>query len=517
MAVERSDITMNKYIFIDGDSLTIEQIIHVARNRVKVKISADGIKKMTVSRNMVDVMVERQEVVYGITTGFGKFSNINICQEKTEKLQENLIVSHAVGMGDPIPEEVVRAIMLLRANTLAKGFSGIRPEIVETLIEMLNLGVHPVIPEKGSLGASGDLAPLAHMVLVMLGKGECFYLGERLPGGLAMQRAGIPIVALKAKEGLALINGTQVMTAFGVLALYDSQNLAKTADIIAAATCEALEAIISAFDSKVHEVRPHPGQLAVAKNMRQLLEDSEIINKAKHGRVQDAYALRCIPQVHGATRDTIDYVRKVLEIEINSVTDNPILFPEQGEVISGGNFHGQPLAFAMDYLAIAMAELANISERRTERLVNPSLSDLPAFLTENGGINCGFMICQYVAASLVSENKVLAHPASVDSIPSSANQEDHVSMGTIAARKAREIIKNVKGVLAIELLCAIQGIDLRGGKPSSCSSIIYKEVRGSIPVLEEDREIRLDIEQAVGIIDRGILVHLVEGLLPSFN
>jgi histidine ammonia-lyase len=343
------------------------------------------------------------------------------------------------------------------------------------------------------------------MVLVMIGKGEAYYNGKLLPGEAAMKKAGIPIIRLKSKEGLALINGTQVMTAVGALAVSDAEQIAKNADISAALTCEALEAIPAAFDNKIQKVRPHKGQTTAAKNLRSLLEGSRIIAKAKHGRVQDAYALRCIPQVHGASRDAIEYVRNVIEVEINSVTDNPILFPDEGEVISGGNFHGQPVAIAMDFLGIAVSELANISERRIERLVNPALSDLPGFLTEKGGLNSGFMISQYVSASLVSENKVLTHPASVDSIPSSANQEDHVSMGTIAARKSREIIENSRNVLAIELLCAAQGIDLRGGEPAEATKVVYNKIRKVVPKLEDDREYRLDIKKVVELIEKETL------------
>jgi len=499
---------IEKKIIIDGYSLNIEDVVNVARKNYTVSLSQKSLVNMKKSRNMVENLVDKKEVVYGITTGFGKFSTVHIDSEQTEQLQENLIISHAVGVGNHLPEEVVRAIMLLRANALSKGFSGIRIEVVQTLMDMINKHVHPAIPEKGSLGASGDLAPLAHMVLVMIGKGEAYYNGELISGEAAMKKAGIHIIRLKAKEGLALINGTQAMTAIGALAVSDAVQIAKTADISAALTCEALEAIPAAFDSKVQEVRPHKGQSTVAKNLLSLLEGSKIIAEAQHGRVQDAYTLRCIPQVHGASRDAIDYAYKTIEIEINSVTDNPILFPDEGEIISGGNFHGQPVALAMDFLGIAVSELANISERRTERLVNPALSDLPGFLTEKGGLNSGFMISQYVSASLVSENKVLAHPASVDSILSSANQEDHVSMGTIAARKTREIIYNSRNVLAIELLCAAQGIDLRGGEPAEATKIAYNKIRKIVPKLEKDREYRLDIKKVVELIEKELLINI---------
>lgn len=505
-------------LVIDGSSLKIEDVVRVARFGQRVKISERGYKNMEKSRCFIEEIIRDRKAIYGVNTGFGQFSNVSIEQEKLEALQENLIVSHAVGVGDPLPEEVVRAILLLRANALVKGFSGIRPEVVETLIEMLNKGVHPAVPEKGSLGASGDLAPLAHIVLVMIGKGEAYFMGKKLPSKTAMERAGIPLVKLKAKEGLALINGTQAMTAIGVLAYYDAECLAKTADIIASMTIEALEGLMPAFDSKVHEVRPHPGQIAVAANLRKLLEGSEIISNASHGRVQDAYALRCIPQIHGAARDALNYVRGVLEIEINSVTDNPIIYAEDGDVISGGNFHGQPVALAMDLLGIAVAEIANLSERRLERLVNPFLNGgLPPFLSKDGGLNSGFMICQYSAASLVSENKVLAHPASVDSIPSSGNQEDHVSMGTIAARKARVIVENAQSVLAFELLGAAQAIDMRGGTPGIGSGTAYRTVRRGIPFMDRDRELRLDIVKAQNLIKSGAILNEVIKVIGELN
>lgn len=507
----KSDKSTQAAVVLDGNSLTIEDVVAVARQRKQVALSAEAVKQMEISRTMVESLVKQGKVVYGVTTGFGKFSQVSIAPEEIEQLQENLIISHAVGVGNPLPEEVVRGIMLLRANALAKGYSGIRPEVVATLVEMLNMGVHPVIPEKGSLGASGDLAPLSHMALVMIGRGEAYYQGIRMPGKTAMEKAGIPVIKLNAKEGLALINGTQVMTAIGTLAIYDAWCLAKTADIAAAMTCEALEGIPAAYDRKINEVRPHQGQGQVAGNLRRLLAGSQIISGAQHGRVQDAYALRCIPQVHGASRDALEYVRKVIEVEINSVTDNPLLFPEEGEVISGGNFHGQPVALAMDFLGIALSEIANIAERRIERLVNPTLSGgLPAFLTTKGGLNSGFMIAQYTAASLVSENKVLASPASIDSIPSSANQEDHVSMGTIAARKALGILENTRAVLAIELLCAAQGIDLRGGKPAPGTGAAYQALRKEVACLEEDRELRLDIEKAQQLLQKGTILKEVE-------
>ncbi|HOT22417.1 MAG TPA: histidine ammonia-lyase, partial [Sedimentibacter sp.] len=378
--------------------------------------------------------------------------------------------------------------------------------------EMLNRKVHPIIPEKGSLGASGDLAPLSHMVLPMIGLGQAEYEGEIMAGEEAMEKAGIPVIELTAKEGLALINGTQVMTALAALTVYDSLNIIKTADIAAALSFEAQNGIIDALDQRLHDIRPHKGQIDTARVLTELLTGSKMTTKQGEIRVQDAYSLRCVPQVHGASKDAINYVKEKIEIEINSVTDNPIIFPETNEGISGGNFHGQPMALSLDFLGIALSELANISERRIERLVNPTLSGLPAFLVEHGGLNSGFMIVQYSAAALVSENKILAHPASVDSIPSSANQEDHVSMGTIAARKAKEIMENVRRVLAMEIMCACQGIDLRGNKGLGAGTKpVYDEVRKVVPMLKEDRPIYDDINKCEELIKNGTITKACEG------
>jgi len=493
-------------IVIDGENLTIEDVVKVARYGYRVEIAEEAKRRVKAAREVVDRFVDEGKVVYGITTGFGKFSDVVISKEETKKLQRNLIVSHACGVGDELPQEVVRAIMLLRANALSKGYSGVRLETLETLVEMLNKGVHPVIYEKGSLGASGDLAPLSHMVLVMIGEGEAYYNGERLSGKEALQRAGIKEIELVEKEGLALINGTQVMTAIGTLAVYDAIMLSKAADIVASLTVEALRGITDAYYYKVHNVRPQVGQQKCAQNLNRILEESRLTTRQGELRVQDAYTLRCIPQVHGASKDAIEYVKKVVEIEINSATDNPLIFADENRVISGGNFHGQPMALAMDFLGIAVSELADISERRIERLVNYQLNDLPAFLTKKGGLNSGFMIAQYTAASLVSENKVLAHPASVDSIPSSANQEDHVSMGTTAARKARSIIYNVNKVLGIEYLSACQAIDLRGMKELGRGTRVgYELLRKHIPTLDEDRIMYIDINKAAALLDELVI------------
>lgn len=504
---------MNK-IFIDGNSLTIEDVIKVARNGYEVEITEESSERVKKSRAVVDDFIEKGKVVYGITTGFGKFSDVVITGDETRDLQRNLIISHACGVGNPFPEEVVRAIMLLRANALSKGFSGIRLSTLKTLIEMLNKGVHPVVPEKGSLGASGDLAPLSHMVLVMLGEGEAFYKGKRLSGKAAMAEAGIEPIHLTSKEGLALINGTQVMTAVGVLAIYDTIKLMKLADISASLTLEALNGITDAFDPRVHAVRPHQGQKTTASNILTLTQGSKATTKQGEIRVQDAYTLRCIPQIHGASRDAIDYVVNKINIEINAATDNPLIFADDQTVISGGNFHGQPMALAFDFLGIAIAELANVSERRIERLVNPQLSGLPAFLTAKGGLHSGFMIAQYAAAALVSENKVLAHPASVDSIPSSANQEDHVSMGTIAARKARDILFNATNVLAIELMAAAQAIDFKDPEAlGKGTKIAYAKIREQVATLHEDRIMYLDINKCAELIEGHQIVDAVENTL----
>ncbi|MGC7871141.1 histidine ammonia-lyase [Desulfosporosinus sp. SYSU MS00001] len=501
-------------VALDGESLTLEQVIAVARHGAKAHLTLNAKNKVLKSREFVEQLIKDNKSVYGITTGFGMFSNVVISTDDAKKLQRNLIMSHSTGVGEPLPSEVVRAILLLRANALAKGYSGIRPETLETLLEVLNAGIIPVIPEKGSLGASGDLAPLSHMVLVLLGEGEAFYQGQQMKGSEALALAGIKPVALEGKEGLALINGTQIMTAIAALAVWDAELLCKSANITAALSMEALEGILDAFDPKIHAVRPHHGQMEVAEKIRQLTFGSSYVAGEPRPRVQDAYALRCIAQVHGPSKDALEYVKKVVETEINSATDNPLIFPEQGEVFSGGNFHGQPIALAMDFLGIAVAEMANIAERRLERLVNPNLSGLPAFLTPDGGLNSGFMIVQYAAASLVSENKILAHPASVDSIPSSANQEDHVSMGTIAARKARSIIENTANVLAMELLAACQGIDLReraGERQLGKGTIgAYKLVRSHINKLQEDRIMYPDVQRAKELVTSGKLVSSVQ-------
>ncbi|EYE88076.1 histidine ammonia-lyase [Fervidicella metallireducens AeB] len=501
-----------KKVVINGYDLRIEDVVNVARHGYEVEISEEAKEKIVKARNLVDKFVNDGKVVYGITTGFGKFSDVVIDAEDTKTLQRNLIISHACGVGQPFSEEIARGIMLLRANALSKGHSGARLSTVQTLVDMLNKGVTPVIYEKGSLGASGDLAPLSHMVLVMIGEGEAYYKGERLSGKVAMERAGIPTIELVSKEGLALINGTQVMTSVGALAVYDAINLAKAQDIVGALTVEALRGITDAYYHRVHEVRPQHGQMKCAKNMLSLLDGSQYTTRQGELRVQDAYTLRCIPQIHGASKDAINYVKGIVEIEINAATDNPLIFEDEERVISGGNFHGQPMALAMDFLGIAVSEIANVCERRIERLVNYQLNDLPAFLTKNGGLNSGFMIAQYSAAALVSENKVLAHPASVDSIPSSANQEDHVSMGTIAARKAREIIYNASRVVGIEYLAAGQALYLREEKLKlgKGTEAAYNLLRKDVEPIEEDRVMYVEINKASELVASGKLVKAVE-------
>lgn len=498
-------------VIITGQDLTLLDVVKVCRKDASVALQPEAKEKVLKSREVVDELVDGGAVVYGVTTGFGKFSDTAISKAESKMLQRNLIISHAVGAGDNFKRDVARAVMLLRINNLAKGFSGVRIEIIQTMIDMLNRGVTPVIPEKGSLGASGDLVPLAHMVLPMLGMGEAEYGGHIYSGEKAMALAGIPTVSLTEKEGLALINGTQVMTAVGALTVYDALNLVKTADIAAALSFEAQNGVMDALDPRMHEVRPHQGQIDSARIIRSLLLGSRNTTRQGEIRVQDAYSLRCAPQVHGASKDAINYVRDKVEIEMNSVTDNPIIFSDTKEGISGGNFHGQPMALSFDFLGIALSELADISERRIERMVNSSLSGLPSFLVEKGGVNSGFMIVQYTAASLVSENKVLSHPASVDSIPSSANQEDHVSMGTIAARKANEIMENVRRVLSIELMCACQAVDLRGDKGLGLgTSAAYEAIREKVSKLEEDRPLYGDINRCEELIINESLIQKVE-------
>ncbi len=550
-------------IVLDGESLTFEQVIAVAYgkpNEPVVVLSGGAAEKVTRSAKAVETLLDRGEIAYGITTGFGAFKDKIISREEVEQLQRNIVVSHAVGVGKPFDIPTTRAIMLIRANTLARGFSGIRLETLELILECLNCGVHPEIPEKGSLGASGDLAPLAHFACVLIGEGKAEYQGEIFNGHNALLQAGLSPVKLAAKEGLALTNGTTVMTAVGLLETWRSIRLANIADIAGCMSLEALNGTVSAFDERIQELRPHPRQIDCAKNLREILKGSEFVRGFDPTNVQDAYTLRCMPQVHGACRDAVAYAEWLIELELNAVTDNPLIFvsqsgpggfevkssppykggvaaasadgvvlspddeepssnierttspfghpssPKEGsfgppaivgetiEVISGGNFHGEPLALAFDYLTIALSELGNISERRIMRLTDEASNAhvLPAFLTENGGLNSGFMIVQYTAASLCTENKILAHPASVDTIPSSANVEDHVSMGATAALKLRQVAENLETILSLELFCAAQAVDFRKRRSGKELKLglgtreIYEMIRAEVPFVEND-------------------------------
>jgi len=482
-------------LIIGDEWLSIDDVVRVARERERVGLSEAALERMKKSRAWVDKVLDSDKPVYGINTGFGDLSNVLVPRERWESLQRNLILSHCTGVGERFPEDVCRAIMLLRVNSLIRGYSGIRAETAERLVSLINSDIYPVIPCKGSVGSSGDLAPLSHMAAVLLGEGMVVSGGIEVPSAPVLEAAGIASIVLEAKEGLALINGTQAMTAVAVLTLYDARYLMKTADIAVAMSLEALHGTRSAFDPRIAMIRPQNGHIETSKNILALTQDSEIMEKhIDCDKVQDAYSLRCAAQVHGASKAALRHVVETVTVEINAVTDNPIVMADTGEIISGGNFHGQPVALVMDFLKIALAEIGNISERRTSRLVDSKLSDLPAFLTSYPGVNSGFMILQYTAASLVSENKVLAHPASVDSIPTSANQEDHVSMGTIASRQAREILENVQYVLAIEILAAAQGIDfLRPDSPGKGTGAVHKAVRSIVEHLEDDRVLSPDI------------------------
>ena len=499
---------------LNGESLTFEEVLAVAYatpGEPHVSLQDDATVKVTKASDAVDTLLERGEIAYGITTGFGAFKDKIISREEVEKLQRNIVVSHAVGVGDPFDTPTVRAIMLIRANTLARGFSGIRLETLQLIIDCLNKGVHPIIPEKGSLGASGDLAPLAHFACVLIGEGKAEYNCEILSGADALEKAGLQPITLKAKEGLALTNGTTIMTAVGLLQTARAIKLSELADVSGCLSLEALHGTLSAFDDRIHQLRPHPRQIDCARNLRKILDGSEFVRGFDPTNVQDAYTLRCIPQVHGACRDAVAYAEWLLKIELNSVTDNPLIFQDDDgniEVISGGNFHGEPLALAFDYLTIALAELGNIAERRIMRLTDESSNAhvLPAFLTDHGGLNSGFMIVQYTAAALCTENKVLAHPASVDTIPSSANVEDHVSMGVTAVLKLRQVATNLETILGLELFCAAQGIDFRRAeigrdkKLGAGTQEIYGSIRERVPFIEEDCYMKAHMDEVAMIV-----------------
>jgi histidine ammonia-lyase len=494
-------------LLIDGASLSLEDLEQVAVARRPVAVSPAARASVARARRVVDEAVARHAVVYGVNTGFGNFADVVIPSDRLRELQLNLVRSHAAGVGDPLPEAPTRALMLLRANVLAKGFSGIRPETLDLLVAMLNAGLHPVIPSQGSVGASGDLAPLAHLALSLVGEGTCAYQGRTVASAEALRAAGLSPAVLEAKEGLALINGTQLMTAVTGLALVEAGRLVRTADVTGALALDALKGTDVAFDPRIHAARPHPGQAASARNLRKLLAGSPIRESHRDcGKVQDAYTLRCMPQVHGAVRDAIEFAARTVAIELNSATDNPMVFADSGELVSGGNFHGEPVALAADVLAIAMAELGSISERRTERLVNPALSGLPAFLTPEGGLQSGLMIGHVTAAALASENKVLAHPASVDSIPTSAGKEDHVSMGVTAALKAARTVANTRRILAVEALAACQALEfLRPLETSPALRAAYARVRAAVPPYDQDRFLSPEIEAVAAIVSAGTL------------
>lgn len=504
---------------LTGDNLTLENIEEVARGFRHVELSKQAMENVKKSRSMVEKCFEGDNIYYGINTGFGDLCNVNISDEDVEKLQENLIRSHCVGVGALLSEEQVRATMIIRINTLIQGNSGIRLVAVQLLIDFLNRGIHPCVPSQGSVGSSGDLAPLAHMALPLIGEGEVIYKGKEMEAAEVLELENLKPLTLKCKEGLALINGTAVMCGIGVLALLDAERLVKMADIAGIMSLDALKGVDAFAREEIHKMRPHPGQMASAENMRKLLKGSGILSEYRDsGKVQDAYSLRCMPQVHGASRDTFRHVRSVMEIEINSVTDNPLIVTDTGEILSGGNFHGQPVAFAMDFLGIAIAEVANIAESRVSRLINSRYSDLPAFLIRDSGLNSGFMVAQYTIAALVSENKVLCHPASVDSIPTCAGQEDHVSMGTIAARQAAEIIANVTNVIAVEFLAATQGLDfLDPLRSSEALEAVREVIRSEVKHLKVDRRLSLDVAKVVAMVKDGRLIRAAENVVGKLK
>src|SRR5215471_19269684 len=494
---------------LNGSDLSLDDLRQVAGGRRAVALAGAAREKVNAARAVVDALVAENKVAYAITTGVGKLSDVRIEPTQNRQLQVNLIRSHSAGVGEPLSQAETRAMMLLRANSLAKGLSGVREAVIDLLCEMLNRGVHPVVPSQGSVGASGDLAPLAHLALAMIGEGESVLDGTRMTSAEALRRTGIQALVPEAKEAISLINGTQAMLAVGTLALLAAENLAASADVLGAMTLDALHGTDAAFDERIHAARPHSGQVKVAASLRRLIAGSQIRESHKTcGRVQDAYTLRCIPQVHGAVRDTLEFCRRTFEIEMNSAVDNPLVFAKngtEGDVISGGNFHGQPLAFALDYMAIALTALGGISERRTERLVNPSLNEgLPPFLAPDAGINSGFMLPQIAAAALASENKVLAHPASADSITTSGNKEDYVSMGMAAAIKLKKVVANTTNILAIEACAAAQAIDfLDPLKTSAPLAKAHVEIRKVSPKIEQDRALAQDFADVAKMIAAG--------------
>ncbi len=492
-----------KEIVISAEGLSLKELQSVLLGReVKLRLSTEVVERVKKNRDHLESLIAEGKIIYGVTTGFGRLSEVLIPKEDVKALQRNLLLSHSCGVGEPLPESISKLAMLLRINTLAKGFSGVRYELLERMVDMFNGGIVPIIPEKGSVGASGDLAPLAHMGLAVIGEGDVFFKGKKVKASEAFKEVGLsPYFELEAKEGIAIINGTPVMTAIGVDAFLRGKKLLKVADIAAAMSLEAMEGVPYAFDPRLQDIRGFEGQKVVASNVLRLIEGSDIVYKNEHMRVQDAYSLRCVPQVHGAVRDTLKHVGSVLEVEVNAVTDNPVFFEDEPNIISGGNFHGEPLGMVMDFLSIALSELGNISERRVARLVDSNLSGLPSFLVMKSGLNSGMMIPQYVAAALVSENKTLCMPAVVDSIPTSANQEDHVSMGTVAARKARSVSINVSYILAIELMVSSQGLEFRKRKMGVGTGIAYKQIRQHVAPLDKDRHMKVDIEVIREIVE----------------
>jgi histidine ammonia-lyase len=500
-------------VILNGQSLTLAEIEAVSLANARVEVAPAARARMAASRATIEEILAAGQIVYGVNTGFGKLSDVRIPPESLAQLQTNLVRSHSGGVGDPLSEPESRAMLLLRANVLAKGFSGNRPELVDLLVGMLNAGVHPVIPEKGSVGASGDLAPLAHLALVVIGEGEAFYRGERLKGGEAMRRSGLTPLTLSAKEGLALLNGTQAMTAVGALSVARARRLVQLADVAGAMSLDALMGTPAAFDPRIHDARPHAGQIAAAAHLIGLLDGSEIRESHREhcSRVQDAYCLRCMPQVHGAVRGVLAHVASVLETEAGSATDNPLVFPpgssqEQGHgVLSGGNFHGAPLAYAFDYAGIALTDLAGITERRIDRLLNPDINEgLPAFLSTDPGVSSGFMIAQIVAAALINECQVLAHPSSTGSIPTDGGKEDHVSMGMTGALKLRQIVEHAERIVAIELMCAAQALEFRRPLRSSPHlEQVHTAVRAVVPRLDQDRVLATDIDALAGAVRTG--------------
>ncbi len=497
-------------VTLNGQALTFAEIDAVALSGCRVEVAAEALARVAESRGLIASILDAGETVYGVNTGFGKLADVRIPADKLAELQINLVRSHAGGVGEPLAEAEARAMLLLRANVLAKGFSGVRAELLELLVGLLNAGVHPVIPEKGSVGASGDLAPLAHLALVVVGEGEAFYRGARIAGGEALRRAGLKPLQLSAKEGLALLNGTQAMTAVGALATSRALRVVQLCDLSGAMSLEALKGTPAAFDARIHEARPHAGQIAAAKHLMRLMAESEIreSHREHDSRVQDAYCLRCMPQVHGAVRGVLEHVTSVLETETGSATDNPLVFPGEGAaVLSGGNFHGAPLSYAFDYAAIAMTDLASITERRVDRLLNPDINEgLPAFLSTDPGLSSGFMIAQIVAAALINECQVLSHPSSTGSIPTDGGKEDHVSMGMTGAIKLRQIVEHAERILAIELMCAAQALEFRRPLKSSVRiEEAHEAVRTVVARLERDRVLAPDIEALAKAIRAGKL------------